>query len=182
MEKIMKLNTQSLIRIALATACIALGAQLKFPSPLSGYFTLQLPMVLITGIILGPRDGVFAVLVYLTGGLIGIPWFASGGGIGYFLQPTFGFLLAFIGAAWCAGYGSKNQTWLKCLLFSTLATLCVWIVGMLYYTGINVFYLGKSNSFIAALWSILSMDLVFDLVLTYTAASVGLRVKKQIGA
>lgn len=178
----MKLTTQSMIRIAIATALIAVGAQLKIPSPLSGYFTLQLPMVIITSIILGKRDGFLAVGTYLLGGLLGIPWFAAGGGIGYVLKPTFGFLLSFLTASLFSAYGSKDNKMIASLVFATIGTLSVWVIGMLYYTGINIMYLGKTGSYIAALVSILSLDLVLDLALTYFSVIIGLRVKKHLGA
>jgi biotin transport system substrate-specific component len=41
-----------------------------------------------------------AVLVYILLGLLGIPVFAEGGGPGYILQPTFGYLVAFVLQAW----------------------------------------------------------------------------------
>lgn len=178
----MKLTTQSLIRIAIATALIAVGAQLKLPSPLSGYFTLQLPMVIVTSIILGKKDGSIAVLVYLLGGVMGIPWFAAGGGIAYVLKPTFGFLLSFLTAALFSAHGSKDNKLFPSLTFATIGTLSVWIIGMLYYTGINVMYLGKTGSYLATLVSILSLDVLLDLTLTYFSVVIGLRVKKHLGA
>lgn len=177
----MKLTTQSLIRIAIAIALIAIGGQIKIPSPLSGYFTLQLPMVIVTGIILGKKDGPISVLVYLMGGLLGIPWFATGGGIGYILRPTFGFLLSFVLASYLTAYGSQKNQMLSSLIFSTIATLSVWVIGMIYYTGINIMYLGKTGSYLGAIASIISLDLIFDLSLTYFSVIVGLRVKKHLG-
>ena len=88
------------ITIAIGIALVAIGAQIKIPSPVAGYFTLQLPAVLMLGIILGAKNASFSVGLYIIGGLLGIPWFANGGGFGYVVSPTFGFLLAFVVAAW----------------------------------------------------------------------------------
>jgi len=65
--------------------------------------TLQLPMVILTGLLLGPWRGAAAQGLYLLMGLIGLPVFTSGGGISYIFQPTFGFLLGFPVCAICAG-------------------------------------------------------------------------------
>ncbi len=65
--------------------------------------TLQLPMVILTGLLLGPWKGAAAQGLYLLMGLIGLPVFSSGGGISYIFQPTFGFLLGFPVCAFCAG-------------------------------------------------------------------------------
>ena len=60
------------------------------------YFTLQFFFVLLAGIILGGKRGALAVGCYVALGLIGIPIFAAGGGIGYIFRPSFGYLLGFI--------------------------------------------------------------------------------------
>lgn len=66
--------------------------------------TLQLPMVILTGLLIGPWRGAAAQGLYLIMGLIGLPVFTSGGGISYIFQPTFGFLLGFPVCAFCVGF------------------------------------------------------------------------------
>lgn len=177
----MKLTTKELIRISIAVALIAVGAQIKVPSPLSGYFTLQLPMIIMISTILGSRNSIIAMLAYVVGGLIGIPWFASGGGISYLAMPTFGFILAFIVAAGVAGNGRKHEKISYGIFYSTIATLLVWIIGMIYMTMINQLYFGKIVSYIAAIISIFSLDLVMDLILAYFATRAGFKIKKIVG-
>lgn len=177
----MKLTTKELLRVSIAVALIAVGAQIKVPSPLSGYFTLQLAMIIMSSTILGSRNASIAMLVYVFGGLLGIPWFASGGGIGYLAMPTFGFILAFIVAAAVAGIGEKHEKLSKGLFYSTIATLLVWLIGMLYMTLFNQLYFGKEVSYIAAIMSILSLDLVMDLIIAYFATSAGFKIRKTIG-
>lgn len=177
----MKLTTKELVRISIAVALIAVGAQIKVPSPLSGYFTLQLPMIIMTSTILGSRNATITMLVYVFGGLLGIPWFASGGGIGYLAMPTFGFILAFIVAAGVAGIGAKTEKISYALFYSTIATLLVWLIGMLYMTIFNQLYFGKEVSYIAAIVSIFSLDLVMDFVLAYFATSAGFKIRERVG-
>ena len=63
-------------RVALMAALTAVGAQLTIPvSPVP--FTLQVPMVVLSGILLGPRYGALAQVVYLVMGAVGIPVFAG---------------------------------------------------------------------------------------------------------
>ena len=66
-------------------------------------------------------------LVYVALGLLGLPIFAVGGGPGYLLQPSFGFLLGLIPAAWVAGRLSRGETalgtGLACLAGTVLAVL-----------------------------------------------------------
>jgi biotin transport system substrate-specific component len=55
------------------------------------------------GLVLGSRRAALSQLLYLTIGLIGLPIFAHGGGPGYILQPSFGFLAGFIPGAYLVG-------------------------------------------------------------------------------
>lgn len=83
----------------LFTALIAAGAFLKITIPVQPvpmHFTLQFFFVLLAGLLLGSKGALFSVCTYLAVGLLGIPVFASGGGLSYLLKPTFGFLMGFI--------------------------------------------------------------------------------------
>lgn len=94
------------IPIALATAIVALSAQVVVPMPLSPVpATLQPLAVLAVGGILGARAGAAALVLYLAAGLAGLPVFAAGGsGVSRLLGPTGGYLLAFPIAAAVTGF------------------------------------------------------------------------------
>ena len=51
----------------------------------------------------GARIGVATVVAYLIEGAMGIPVFATGGGIGYLMGPSGGFLLGFVPMAYIIG-------------------------------------------------------------------------------
>ncbi len=65
--------------------------------------TAQVPALLLTALVCGPRAGLLATVAYLTLGLVLLPVFQDGGGMDYLLQPSFGFLAGFIPAAWFCG-------------------------------------------------------------------------------
>jgi biotin transport system substrate-specific component len=66
--------------------------------------TLQTFGVMLAGVVLGPRRGALAVLLYLAVGLAGLPVVAEGtGGLAVVGKPSFGYLLAFPLAAAIAG-------------------------------------------------------------------------------
>lgn len=88
--------------ISFFTALTAIGAFIKIPLP-HVPITLQTFFVMISGNILGYKFGSFSQILYLTLGLIGIPIFAYGGGPGYVLQPTFGYLLGYPAGAFTIG-------------------------------------------------------------------------------
>ncbi|MBN1916780.1 MAG: biotin transporter BioY [Verrucomicrobia bacterium] len=89
--------------MALFAAMIGLGALVTIPFVGPVPFTLQPLIVLLTGMVLGPRLGPVSVLVYLTLGLVA-PVYAGGqAGIGVLIGPTGGYLAGFVLAAWVAG-------------------------------------------------------------------------------
>ncbi|MFM7315206.1 MAG: biotin transporter BioY [Cyanobium sp.] len=65
--------------------------------------TLQVPALLLTALVAGPRSGLLAAVAYLSVGLFQLPVFNAGGGIGYLLDPSFGYLAGFVPAAWITG-------------------------------------------------------------------------------
>jgi biotin transport system substrate-specific component len=75
------------------------GALMLRPLPI----TLQVPALLLTALVCGPRSGMLAAVAYLSIGLVQLPVFHGGGGIGYLLDPGFGYLAGFIPAAWITG-------------------------------------------------------------------------------
>ena len=95
MKEKSKSTVYSLILCALFAALIAVGAFIKIPVPFVP-FTLQLLFTTLAGIVLGPKYGALSVGVYILIGLCGVPVFTQGGGPGYVLQPTFGYLIGFL--------------------------------------------------------------------------------------
>jgi len=92
--------------IATFAAFIAVCAVLP-AIPVAGMavpITLQTFGVMLAGLVLGPRRGALAVLLYLAVGLAGLPVFAQGtGGLAVLGKPSAGYLLAFPLAALLAG-------------------------------------------------------------------------------
>ena len=63
----------------------------------------------LSGALLGPKWGAVSQGVYVALGLVGLPIFTGGGGLGYVLQPSFGFLLGLVPAAWTVGMLSRGE-------------------------------------------------------------------------
>src|SRR5215208_4917322 len=96
-------STRSAGLVIVFSLFIAASAQLSIQIgdvPITG----QSFAVLLTGALLGSRLGAAAVIAYLIEGVIGLPFFAGGGGgIVRFLGPTAGYLVAFPAAAFITG-------------------------------------------------------------------------------
>ena len=65
--------------------------------------TLQVPGLLLTALVCGPRSSMLAAVAYLSVGLFQLPVFYGGGGPSYLLDPGFGYLAGFLPAAWLTG-------------------------------------------------------------------------------
>ena len=86
-----------------------------FPLPAAGGLhlqplgiTLQVPALLLTALVAGPRSALLAAVAYLSVGLFQLPVFHEGGGVAYLLDPGFGYLAGFIPAAWLVGKLSRQ--------------------------------------------------------------------------
>ncbi len=137
------LGTKDMILCALFAALIVAGAYIKIPIPVVP-FTLQFLFTNLAGLLLGSRQGLLATGTYIFIGLLGLPVFASGGGIGYIFQPTFGYILGFALGAWLAGaiVEHSKAPGIKTLLAASFANLAVvYALGMIYYYLMANYYL-----------------------------------------
>lgn len=118
---------------------MAVGALIHIMVPLGIWqvtISLQIFVAVLAGLFLGRRLGFLSVLAYLVLGLAGLPVFAHGGGLGYLMKPTFGFLLGFPCAAWMTGLlaGNPARAGLKRLLTVALGGEMVYYgCGLVYY-------------------------------------------------
>lgn len=97
-------------RVAYAAAfaaLLAVASYVSFALPLTDVpFTLQVLVVTLAGLVLGPGLGALSVVFYLLLGAVGVPVFASGSaGLGVILGPLGGYLLSWPLAAAVAGLG-----------------------------------------------------------------------------
>lgn len=85
------------------TVLIALSARIQVPMwPVP--MTMQSLVVLLIGMSFGARLAGVTLLTYLAQGALGLPVFASGGGIAYLMGPTAGYLYGFAAAAVVTGW------------------------------------------------------------------------------
>ncbi len=181
------MNIKRITKISIMVALMAIGAFIKIPMPFIGYLTFQLTFAILAGILLGKIDGSIATIIYAFGGLIGIPWFTEGGGIYYIFKPSFGFILMFIVAAFVSGYfreyseKKKDKLSFTIITFGNiLATILVWVFGMLYVSFIYQHVIGTDFPYLKALASIFSLTFAKDILFAFICSIIGIRVYKQI--
>ena len=149
----MQNKTRMMILTDLFAALTAIGAFLKIPLGITS-ITLQFFFTAMAGVLLGPKWGALSQIVYVALGLVGLPIFTMGGGFGYVFQPTFGFLLGLIPAAWVVGAAAGESLDPRRMALASLAGLAVlYAVGMPYMALILNGYMGKGMSVSGLLWA-----------------------------
>lgn len=136
---------RGMVLCAMFVALIAVGAWIKIPIPVVP-FTLQYLFTMLAGLLLGGKRGCLAVCAYIALGLVGLPIFTSGGGIGYIFQPTFGYIIGFAVGALVTGFiaNRHSKPGFFYLLGANLVGLgIVYLFGMVYYALISDLYLGN---------------------------------------
>ena len=158
------------ILCGLFAALMACGALVRIPGPFVP-LTLQSFFALLAGLLLPPKSALISMLFYILLGLSGLPVFAGGGGIGYILQPSFGFIPGFALAAFLMAlfraHSKKNSIWAYFLS-------CVFGLSVLYSMGL--LHLVLLSSFLHTLdfsrifFPFLLLPLPGDLLCAYLAS------------
>lgn len=128
-------KVRNMVFCAVFTTLITVGAFIKIPVPVVP-FTLQFLFTMLAGLLLGGKLGSISVLLYMLLGLMGLPIFAEGGGIWYFLKPSFGYIIGFAIGAFVTGKmaeHAKKVTLPKLLAANFTGLVIVYSIGMIYY-------------------------------------------------
>ena len=132
------LYVRDLCYIAFFTAMIAVLAQISIPLPGGVPLTLQTFAVPLAGLVLGPKKGTIASLVYVLLGAVGVPVFANlSGGPGIVLGMTGGFIISFPIMAFISGLGSKKSVKSPLLwLWLILGAAANYVVGTVWFMAV----------------------------------------------
>ena len=146
---------------ALFCTMICVGSFIKIPLPNMMPVTMQTFFVLLTGLVLPVKASVLATVTYMTLGLIGLPIFSGGGGLGYVLTPNFGFIIGFVVASMIISIFAerfKKRSFGQYFVISLLGVAVIYIIGILYFAFISNVY---NNADYSAIWFILTIFLPF---------------------
>jgi biotin transport system substrate-specific component len=178
----MKTKIHNVTITALFAAVISLSAFLRIPTapvPL----TFQSAAVLITGYVLGPRLGAYAVILYTAVGLIGLPVFSSGGGPAYVLSPTFGYILGFTLCAVITGYAAafnvrKSAVTTYLIMLGGLAG--IYVPGVIWLIVSQKWITAAQLDTAALIKAGFFIPLAGDILTTIPAAVAGVRIRDRI--
>ena len=146
----------SFLLIAFFATLTSAGGFIRIPTPIVPV-TLQTLFVYLAGDLLGRKKGAMSQGLFLMIGLIGVPVFSMGGGLGYVLQPTFGYLLSFPLAAWIVGtvrgWNRIRGEQLRLIAANTAGFLTVSVIGVVFlYLNLN-FVVHSEIGWKQAVWS-----------------------------
>ena len=142
--------------------CAVRGADRRrrvHPHP-AGHLHDHAAITALAGILLGARAGALSQAIYVALGLLGVPIFAAGGGFQYVFNPTFGFLVGLIPAAWVVGALTEKDKSPKRAALACFAGLAVlYLIGVPYMGVIVNAYMGRGLT----LWQILKSGMLIYL-------------------
>jgi len=177
-------KTIDITMIALFVALMAVGANVTSFLIIGGVpVTLQTFFALLAGLILGKRLGSLAMLIYMIIGLIGMPIFSGvTGGLFTIAKPSFGFIIAFIPTAYFAGLIIEKKDTIKWFVISAFIGLFVnYLIGTTWmYTAYKLWFAAPDGFNYSVLWSWMALPLIKDLLFTYVAAVVGMRMNQLV--
>jgi len=179
------MSTLSLVYSGMFASLMMIGANITAFAPflvVGGVpITLQTFFAMLAGLLLGSRLGAISMTVYMFIGLAGAPVFAKfGGGFGYILNPTFGFIISFILTAYVAGKIVEKNGKLKGYIIAALVGMTLnYLFGTNWMYFAYKFWAAAPDAFtykVAWLW--MAVPLPKDILLAVLAGMFGHRMHK----
>lgn len=169
-------TTRKAVGVLGFAALTALAARVAVPIPGTPVpFTFQVIAVLLAGWMLGPRLGAASQAAYLGAGAVGLPVFAAGGGLAYFLGPTGGYLLAYPLAAAVVGWTVGRGTGLGTQVLGLVGGVAVIHAGG---AGWLALVAGHEGAFAAGVLPFLAVDILKVLFALLVGRRVGATARR----
>lgn len=146
---------------ALFCTLICIGSFIRIPMPNMMPVTLQTFFVLLTALLLPFKASTLATITYIALGLIGLPVFSGGGGLGYVLMPNFGFIIGFLIATVIISLITQKLNYRNLwhyIIISLLGITIIYIIGILYFAFITNVHNNNDYSWV---WFIQTVFLPF---------------------
>ena len=179
MELIKNLKEASLVKnlfiAILGSILLAISAKIKipfYPVPM----TMQTFVVLLLGISLGWKLGLFTVALYLVEGIAGLPVFAGtpekGMGIVYFTGPTMGYLIGFLAAVYLTGFFTFDNNFFKNFAKLLFSVSFIYLLGLIWLGSLigwdkPIFKLGAQPFLLAELFKVLILAILIPKILKF---------------
>ena len=166
---------------AIFTALTSIGAFIRIPVPILS-ISLQTLFTTLAGLLLGSRLGFLSMACYMIIGLIGVPVFTEGGGLGYILRPSFGYIIGFCIGTLITGKIAEmaKPSYGRLLLAGFSGMAVMYLCGLLYYYAICNYVINTP----IAVWPLFLHCFILvapgDVLLCFLSAYLALRLRRQV--
>lgn len=177
----MKIKTKEMILAGLFAALTVIGAKINLLLP-DVPVTLQPIIVMLAGSLLGSRVAFLSQLIYLLSGLIGLPVFAKPiAGPAYILQPSFGYLIGFVLAAYIIGLivEKSNKTIYTFFAANVIGIIIIYFFGIIFIFALMNLYMGKHINIYYAISIGAAPFILKDLILGIAVSIVSYSIYKR---
>jgi len=170
--------TKKILLALLVAAVTGIAAQIRIPLgftpvPITG----QVFAVLLCGVILGNVYGGLSMILYITIGFAGVPWF-SGAASGLPIGPTTGYIIGFVPAAFFIGLVTQKYKQTHAFVF--LVGLMMVAVSIIYICGAVHFALFMKTNLKTTLYMAVLPFLPIDLIKAlFTACTARILLPKN---
>lgn len=140
-----------LLAVSTLFACVlGIASVISIPIPGPVPITLQVFVVYLIAMVLGPKAGTLSCLIYVLFGVLGLPVFAGlTSGLSVLIGPTGGYLLGFVPGSFMGGIvcrrrgSSKRNDLIRLCLCAVTVLFVIYSMGVLwlsFYVGGNVLH------------------------------------------
>ena len=150
-------NVVSILLVLFGTILLAISAKIQvpfWPVPM----TMQTFVIFLIGMTYSVRLSFITVSMYLFEGALGLPVFASGGGIAYLVGPTSGYLYGMLISSVVISYLANlgfSKTYFKTSITLLIGSFVIFLFGILYLGSI----IGFEKAIIAGLLPFIPSEL-----------------------
>ena len=145
------------------------------------YYIPQLPAVFFSIGLLDRRYGLLAITLYIIAGLSGLPIFGMGGGIHYISEYGFGYILAYIPAAFITATIIKNNyKFLNIFKAVVLGVLAIHVIGIFYMVFISTLFNTSADMITGWIASQSGIKVFYDILFCMFAIYIARFVKKLL--
>ena len=142
-------NVVSILLVLFGTILLAISAKIQLPFwPVP--MTMQTFVIFLIGMTYSVRLSFITVSMYLFEGALGLPVFASGGGIAYLVGPTSGYLYGMLISSVVISYLANlgfSKTYFRTSISLLIGSFIIFLFGILYLGSI----IGYEKAIIAGL-------------------------------
>ena len=150
-------NVVSILLVLFGTILLAISAKIQLPFwPVP--MTMQTFVIFLIGMTYSVRLSFITVSMYLFEGALGLPVFASGGGIAYLVGPTSGYLYGMLISSVVISYLANlgfSKTYFKTSMSLLIGSFIIFLFGILYLGSI----IGYEKAIIAGLLPFIPSEL-----------------------